>query len=112
MDRSPIDSSKRKRIPDADDSENSPIIRPKKQLKLSTEEKLAVNGSEAQREKNVDFIKRLQRGETSCKKRIWDKSLYLSETKVTPKNEETIKLLEDDKTEFYECYNESNILAG
>ena len=112
MDRSPIDPSKRKRKPDADDGENSPIIRPKKQLKLSTEEKLAVNGSKAQREKNVDFIKRLQSGETSCKKRIWDKSLYLSELRVTPTNEETIKLLEDGKTEFNECYNESNILAG
>ena len=36
----------------------------------------------------------------------------VSEIRVTPTNEETIKLLEDDKTEFNECYNESNILAG
>ena len=111
MDRSPIDPSKRRRN-SASDSENSPIIRRKKKIKLSKAEKLAVNGSDAQREKNADFIKRLQNGETTCKTRIWDKSLYLSETKITADNEKTIKLIEDDKTEFRECYNESNQLAG
>ena len=111
-DRSPIDPLKRKRTREIEeDNEKSPVIRPK-QIKLSSEQKFAVNGSKAQREKNADFIKKLQSGETSCKKRKWDKAIYLSEIKRTKANEESLKIIEDDETEFEECFNPSNVLAG
>ena len=110
-DRSPIDPLKRKRTRDIEeDNEKSPVFR--KQIKLSSEERLAVNGSKAQREKNADFIKKVQSGETSCKTRKWDKEIYLSEMKRTKTNEEALKVIEDDETEFEECYNPSNVLAG
>lgn len=116
-DRSAIDpanAGKRKRYDSDEESPPSPIIKPtKKRPKVSGNEKMAVNGSPAQREKNAEFLKKLKAGETSCTTRVWDKAVYLAERRQNSKESlENIKILEDDPTEFKEVYNHSNILAG
>ena len=110
-DRSPIDPSSRKRKNDQEPM--SPVIKPTKRAKISRQDKLAVNGSAAEREKNADFNKRLKAGETSCKTRIWDKEVYLAERHIrSQETSEVMKILEDDPTQFEECFNESNKLSG
>lgn len=116
-DRSEIDpatGSKRKRQDEhAEDSQMSPIIKPTKRPKVSSAEKLAVNGSPAQREKNSEFIKKAQSGEVNYRTRVWDKEVYLAERRQgSNDNLESLKILEDDQTEFLEIFNHSNLLAG
>ena len=118
-DRSQIDpaGSKRKRQDETEDSQEdsqmSPIIKPTKRPKISSAEKMAVNGSTAQREKNSEFIKKAQSGEVNYRTRVWDKEVYLAERRQgSNDNLESLKILQDDQTEFLEIYNHSNILAG
>ena len=116
-DRSQIDpaGSKRKRQDETEetDSQMSPIIKPTKRPKISSAEKMAVNGSTAQREKNSEFIKKAQSGEVNYRTRVWDKEVYLAERRQgSNDNLESLKILQDDQTEFLEIYNHSNILAG